>query len=52
VETSVRRCTRLKRTYDFCEIRLSKEPNKKQKICVIEIDEKTGKTGPISLPVL
>jgi hypothetical protein len=47
VETSVRRCTRLKRTYGFCEIRLSKEPNKKQKIYVIEIDEKTGKTGPV-----
>jgi hypothetical protein len=52
VETSVRRCTRLKRTDGFCEVRLSKEPNKKQKICVIEIDEKTGKTGPVSLPVL
>lgn len=52
VERSVRRTTRLNKADGFYPVKLSKELTKKHKICVLAIDEKTGKTGPVPLPVL
>jgi hypothetical protein len=51
-ERSVRRCSRINKTAGFCPVRLEKEPTKKRKIGVVQINESTGKTGPISLALL
>jgi len=52
VEGSVRRSTRLNKTDGFCPVRLNREPTKKRKICVVQIDEKTGQARPLSIPIL
>ena len=52
VEGSVRRSTRLNKTDGFCPVRLNREPTKKRKICVVQIDEKTSQARPVSIPVL
>lgn len=48
------RCsTRLRRDNDgFRQVRIEKEPSKHYKNWLIEIDEVTGKPGPISLSTL
>jgi len=52
VEGSVRRSTRLNKTDGLCQVRLNREPTKKHKTCVVQIDEKTGQARPVSMPVL
>ena len=36
----------------FCAIRLEREPAKKRKISIVQIDEKTGEAGPVPLAIL
>jgi hypothetical protein len=50
--TSVRRSARLNKQDGFCAVRLDREPAKKRKISIIQIDENTGKTEPVSLELL
>jgi hypothetical protein len=50
--TSVRRSARLNKHDGFCAVRLDQEPAKKCKINIIQIDEHTGKTEPVSLELL
>lgn len=54
VDSMVRRGTRMSRKKDgFKEVRLSGNPSKKRKTClVLLIDEATGKAGPIPLQIL
>jgi hypothetical protein len=50
--TSVRRSAHLNKKDGLCAICLDREPAKKRKISIIQIDEKTGKTEPVSLDLL
>jgi len=51
-EGSVRRSARLNKTEGFCAIRLEREPAKKGKISIVQINEKTGEVGPVPLATL
>ena len=52
VESSVRRSSRLNKADGFCAVRLEREPARKKNISIIQIDEQTGRTGPVPLAVL
>jgi len=51
-ENSVRRSARLNKAEGFCAIRLEREPAKKRKISIVQIDEKTGEARPVPLAIL
>jgi hypothetical protein len=46
------RSARLNKQEGFCVVRLDREPAKKRKISIIQIDENTDKTHPVSLDLL
>lgn len=54
VQSNLRRSFRITTNLDgFCPtVRLDGNPTKKRKIAVIQIDEATGKEGPVQLSVL
>jgi hypothetical protein len=52
VDSCVRRSARLNKPDGFCAVRLEREPVKKRKISIIQIDDSTGKAGPVPLEVL
>jgi hypothetical protein len=52
LEGSVRRNSHLNKQEGFCPVMIDKEPTKKRRISVININEKTEQGGPIPLPVL
>lgn len=51
-QKSVRRSKRCVNKEGFCYVRLEKEPSKRTKNWLVEIDPITGKPGPVSLSVL
>jgi len=51
-QSSVRRSTRNSNKEGYCPVKLAADPSKKRKICAVMIDEATGQTAPISIPVL
>lgn len=53
VQSSVRRSSRLSASNEgYCPVVTDKEPSKKCKNWLLQIDEETGQTGPISIGVL
>jgi hypothetical protein len=52
VDSCVRRSARLNKPDSFCAVRLEREPTKKRKISIIQIDDSSGKAGPVPLEVL
>jgi len=49
----VRRSTRLSTSNDgFYSVRIDKEPSKRNKNWVVQIDQETGQAGPISMEIL
>jgi hypothetical protein len=52
-QKSVRRSTRLSIGKEgFAPVRIEKEPSKRTKNWVVQVDEATGEIGPVSLDVL
>jgi len=52
VDGNVRRSSRLNKNDGLCAVRLEREPAKKRKINIVQINEKTSSTGPVLLSVL
>jgi hypothetical protein len=50
--SNVRCSARLNKQEGFCAVRLDREPAKKRKISIIQIDENTDKTEPVSLDIV
>lgn len=51
-QKSVRRSLRRANSEGFCEVRIDKEPSKRCKNWLVQIDEATGQPGPVSISVL
>ena len=51
-QKSVRRSLRRANSEGFCEVRIDKEPSKRCKNWLVQIDEATGQSGPLSISVL
>jgi hypothetical protein len=52
IQSSVRRSTRLGNKEGYCSVKLAADPSKKRKTCAVMIDETTGETGPVPIPIL
>jgi hypothetical protein len=53
VQSNVRRSSRLNaRNEGYCLVIIDKEPSKKCKNWLLQIDEETGQAGPVSIAVL